>query len=158
MTIGAVLVGVVALTVLGIAVAVDRGDPRWMFLGLPFSIVLFVAGRYAPVAYRLEADGVHVERRAGDAVIPYGAIREADRAPRQVRGMTVLGSRGVFGTFGRFWNAALGLYRLHLSNTDGVVWLRTPGGWIGLSPDRPDEFLERLRRRLASPRSGPLLG
>ena len=135
-------------TVLGIVFAVKSGEPRWIFLSLPLSLMLWVVGRYAPTGYRLAPDGVHVERRAGPCVIPYRRIRTVDRAPRQVNGLSVLGSRGVFGRFGRFWNASLGFYRLHLSNRDAVVWLGTEDGWVGLSPDRPDEFVERLHARI----------
>jgi hypothetical protein len=43
----------------------------------------------------------------------------------------------------------LGFYRLFLTNRDSVVWLATDDGWVGLSPARPAEFVERLRSRLA---------
>lgn len=151
-TIGAVVLAVGAFTVVGIAFTVRSGDPLWLFIGLPFTVVLFVIGRYAPTGYRLTADGVHVERRAEALVIPYRRIRSVDQTPRQVSGMSVFGSRGVFGRFGRFWNTSLGFYRLYLSNRDAVVWLATEGGWVGLSPDRPDEFVERLHVRAGLPR------
>ncbi len=138
----------VAATGLGIVFTVKSGDLRWIFLGLPFTIVLFAAGRVAPNAYRLGADGVHVERRAGPKVIPYRAIRGVDRESRPTGGLSLLGSKGLFGRFGRFWNPTLGFHQLWLSNTDAVVWLQTTGGWMALSPDRPDEFVERLRTRL----------
>ena len=137
-----------ALTVVGVAFTVRSGDPLWLFIGLPFSVVVFVIGRHAPTGYRLAADGLHVERRVGPLVIPYRRIRSVDRVPRQVGGMSVFGSRGVFGHFGRFWNTSLGFYRLYLSNRNAVVWLATEGGWVGLSPDRPHEFVERLGGRL----------
>jgi len=144
-----VLVGVVALSIGGVIFTIQSGDPRWIFLSLPFAVVLFVTGRYAPLAYRLAADGVHVERKAGPKVIAYRAIRSADREPRQVQGMSVFASRGLFGRFGRFWNTQLGHYRLYVTKPEAVVWLATDDGWVGLSPERPDEFLERLRGRLA---------
>ena len=147
-TIGAVVLAVGAFTVLGVVFAAKSGEPRWIFLSLPFTLMLFVIARYAPTGYRLAANGVHVERRAGALVIPYRRIRAVDRAPRQVAGMSVFGSRGVFGRFGRFWNTSLGFYRLYLSNRDAVVWLATEGGWVGLSPDRPHEFMERLQARV----------
>jgi len=28
-----------------------------------------------------------------------------------------------------------------------VVWLKTTRGWIALSPERPDDFVARLRAR-----------
>jgi hypothetical protein len=142
------VLGVVGVSILGVVFTIQSGDGRWLFFGLPFTVVLFVMGRYAPSGYRLGADGVHVERRAGPVVIPYATIRTADAEPRPVGGLTLLGSRGVFGRFGRFWSPRLGHHRLFLTNTDTVVWLATDGGWVGLSPERPAEFLERLHTRL----------
>jgi PH (Pleckstrin Homology) domain-containing protein len=140
------------LTVAGLVCAIQRGDPRWMFLSLPFTLAVFVMGRYGPVGYRLAVDGVRVERRAGPVTIPYRRIRGVDRQPRPIAGMSIFGSQGVFGRFGRFWNMRLGLYRLFLTNRTTIVWLATDDGWLGLSPDRPDEFVAGLRARLASPR------
>ncbi|HSF03907.1 MAG TPA: PH domain-containing protein [Solirubrobacterales bacterium] len=143
----------VGLTGLGIFFTAQRGDLRWIFLGLPFTLVLFVAGRFAPTGYRLGLEGVRIERRAGAKVIPYRAIRGVDREPRRTVGMSMLGSNGVFGRFGRFWNLRLGFYQLWLSNTRTVVWLHASDGLIALSPDRPDEFVARLRARLPRDRS-----
>ena len=137
------------LTIVGIVCAMKRGDPRWMFLSLPFTLMVFVMGRYGPTGYRLAADGIRVERRAGAVVIPYRRIRGVDRESRSIAGMSIFGSQGVFGRFGRFWNMRLGFYRLFLTNRDTVVWLATDDGWLGLSPDRPDEFVGRLRAHLA---------
>jgi len=139
---------VVGFSILGVAFAVTTGNPRWMFLSLPFAVILFVIGRYAPQGYRLTADGVHVERRAGPRVIPYRTIRSADRVARPLAGISVTASKGLFGRFGRFWNSTLGSYRLFLTNRDTVVWLQTTTGLIGISPDRPDEFVALLRTRI----------
>lgn len=137
------------MTILGIVFAVQSGNPRWLFLSLPLTLVLFGAGRFAPTGYRLAGDGIRVERKAGAKVIPYRKIRGVDREERRVNGLTLLGSRGVFGRFGSFWNPSLGLYRLYLSNRENVVWLATDDGLVGLSPDRPEEFVEHLQSRLA---------
>lgn len=153
-TLGAVLVGTVGMTILGVVFTAKSGELFWLLMSLPFTVMLFLAGGRAPTGYRLAPDGVHVERRAGPAVIPYRQIRAVDREARPVNGMTVGGSRGVFGRFGRFWNGRLGFYRLFLSNRESVVWLETEGGWVGLSPDRPAEFVERLRSRLPPARPG----
>jgi Bacterial PH domain len=136
------------MTLLGLVATVQSGDPRWLFMSLPCSLILFVVGRFAPTGYRFGARGVHVERRVGDRVIPYHAIRDADRLERPIRGISLAASKGVFGRFGRFWNPRLGFYRLYVSDARSVVWLQTDGGLVGLSPDRPDEFLTRLRAHL----------
>ncbi|MBI4246157.1 MAG: hypothetical protein HY614_03115 [Candidatus Rokubacteria bacterium] len=124
------------------------GEPRWFSLPLPFALILFFVARFAPTGYRLAPDGLHVERRAGPTVIAYAMIRSVDRLPRPLAGFGLNASKGVFGRFGRFWNTTLGFYRLFLTNRQNVVWLQTSGGWVGLSPDRPDEFVERLSRRI----------
>jgi hypothetical protein len=149
-TLGAVVVSVAGLTLLGVVLMLKSGDPSWLLIGLPFTLALFVIARLAPAAYALASDGVHIERRAGPRVIPYRTIRGVDRLPRRVSGLSVTASKGIFGRFGRFWNMELGFYRLFLTNTDAVVWLDTTDGLIGLSPDRPDEFVERLQARLAA--------
>jgi hypothetical protein len=143
------VIGVVGLTVVGIVATARTGEPLWLFISLPFSLGLWVIGRYSPSGYRLAGDGIHVERRAGDKVFPYRRIRSVDREDRPIRGMSVLGTKGAFGRVGRFWNGTLGFYELHLTNPDGVVWLETEGGWVALSPDRPDEFVDRLKARLS---------
>ena len=120
------------------------GDARWLFLSLPFMLMIFVMGRFAPTGYRLAPDGVRVERRARSTVIPYRRIRAVDRQPRSVAGLSMFGSQGVFGRFGTFWNMRLGFYRLYVTNRAAVVWLATDDGWVGLSPDRPEEFVRRL--------------
>jgi hypothetical protein len=140
----AVVLSVGVATIFGILWAVRVGDPRWMFLSLPFMLMVFVMGRYAPTGYRLAPDGIRIERRAGPVVIPYRRIRAVDQGSRSVVGMSLFGSQGVFGRFGTFWNMRLGFYRLYLTNRDAVVWLATEEGWVGLSPDRPDEFMARL--------------
>jgi PH (Pleckstrin Homology) domain-containing protein len=150
-----VLLGVVGMTVLGIVFTAESGDPRWLFASLPFALVLFVVGRLAPAGYRLAPDGVRVDRRAGPIVIPYRTIRSVDREPRRLGGVMLLGSRGVFGRFGRFWSPSLGVYRLYLTNREQVVWLTTERGLVGLSPDRPAEFVERLAARLGLLGRGP---
>lgn len=141
------------LSAVGVVLAVRNGDPRWLLVSLPFTLLLWIFGRLAPTAYTLGGDGVHIHRRAGVLVIPYRTIRAVDTEPRSLAALTTFGSRGLFGHFGRFWSPRLGSFRLYLANRRDVVWLATDGGWVGLSPDRPREFVERLQRRLPPDRA-----
>lgn len=139
----------VGLSIAGIVATIVTGHPPWLFLSMPFTLMLFIAARYAPMGYRLAPDGLHVERKAGDRVFPYRTILAVDREPRPIRGTSLMAVKGIFGRFGRFWNGTLGVYRLFLTNTQTIVWLKTDTGLVALSPDRPDEFVERLTARLA---------
>ena len=134
--------------VLGVVLMIRLHDLLWLFLSLPFSVMLWIAARYAPQGYRLGTDGVHVERKVGEAVIAYRDIRGVDRERRPYKGLSFGASTGLFGRFGKFWNPQLGFFRLFLANTHTIVWLSTAEGWVGLSPERADEFCTRLEARL----------
>jgi hypothetical protein len=131
-----------------VVLTATTGDPRWLLVSLPFTLILWIFGRFAPTAYALGDDGVQVHRRAGVLVIPYRTILAVDTEHRSLTALTTFGSRGIFGHFGRFWSPRLGNFRLYLANSRDVVWLATDDGWVGLSPDHPQEFVERLRHRL----------
>lgn len=146
------VLGIGATSALGVVLVARGHDLLWLFLGLPFAAMLLVALRYAPTGYRLAPDGVHVERRAGPKVIPYATIRHVDREVRRWSGLTATGSNGLFGRFGWFWNLNLGLYRLYITNRVDLVWLLTTQGWVGLSPERPDDFVAALGARLGTTR------
>jgi hypothetical protein len=144
-----VVLGVGVVGVLGVLLTALTGALVWLLMSLPFSIALLLMNRFAPRGYSLAGDGLRIERRAAVKIVPYRTIRGADRMPRPVKGLTVHGSRGIFGHFGRFWNPTIGIYRLFLTNQTTVVWLETDDGLIAVSPDRPDEFVARLEARLA---------
>lgn len=154
-TLAALVLVIGGTTVFGFVMTVRSGDIRWLFLSLPFIVMLWIAARFAPTGYRLAADGIHVERRAGRKVIAYRDIRGVDRVSRSVKGLTFAGSNGLFGRFGSFWSPRLGFYRLFLANTDTIVWLSTVQGWVALSPDRPEEFCARLAARLPDEKRPP---
>ena len=147
-TLAAIILTVGGTTLFGLVMMIHTQDFRWLVLSLPFLIILLVASRFAPSGYRLAADGVHIERKVGPKVLPYRDILAVDRERRSLKGLTFAGSNGLFGRFGRFWNPRLGLYRLFLSNTSSVVWLKTSAGWVAVSPDRPDEFAAGVQARL----------
>jgi hypothetical protein len=144
-----VILGTVGFTLLGVLLTARTGELLWLFLSVPATLALLLMARFAPVGYRLGPEGVSVERRAGPKVIPYRDIRSVDRLVRPVAGLSMTASNGIFGRFGHFWNMTLGFYRLFLTDRDNLVWLQTTQGWIGLSPDQPDEFVERLSSKIA---------
>jgi Bacterial PH domain len=148
-TLGAVAFGTLGFTLLGVLLTARSGELLWLFLSVPITLALLVMARYAPTGYRLGPEGVVIERRAGAKVIPYREIRSVDRIPRPIGGISMTASNGVFGRFGHFWNSTLGFYRLFVTDRDKIVWLGTTRGWTGLSPDRPDEFVERLSGKIA---------
>ncbi|HYS18372.1 MAG TPA: hypothetical protein VET45_15720 [Candidatus Binatia bacterium] len=98
------MLGIAGMTVLGVVLTARSGDLRWLFLGLPLTLVLLLVARFAPIGYRLTGEGLRIERKAGPRIIAYRRIRGVDAEARPMSGFTVTGSKGVFGRFGLFWN------------------------------------------------------
>ncbi|PYN91714.1 MAG: hypothetical protein DMD91_33695 [Candidatus Rokuibacteriota bacterium] len=87
-------------------------------------------------------------RRRSRGATAHGRRRRAvSRHPRRRSRTTVPRFLGRF-TFGRGWRPGLGAYRILITNSFDVVWLQTTRGWVALSPERPEEFVARLRTRI----------
>ncbi len=153
-----VIAGVVGL---GLAIGVPiltsawlvavTSDPVFVIFPLPFIGAMWLIQGLAPSGYRLEDRGVRIERRWLSRRLPYVAIRDVDRIARPIGGLFALGLNGLFGSWGLRWNRRTGLHYLAIANTRDLVYLQTLTGLLVLSPERPDDFVVELRRRLASP-------
>ena len=150
LTVVGLVVGIGSPLIAGISAMAATGAPWLLLLPILIALIFLVSARLAPRAYRLGADGVHVERRGtANVVVPYRDIRGVDRVRRSLVGLGA-GSNGFLGrfTFGRGWRPGLGAYRILITNSFDVVWLQTTRGWVALSPERPEEFVARLRTRI----------
>ena len=63
-----------------------------------------------------------------------------------------MGLNGLFGSHGPRWNPSTGWHYLAIANTEDLVFLRTRGGLVVLSPSRPEEFVAALTARIGSRR------
>lgn len=133
---------------LSVVLVATSGDPSLLMLPLPFLGALWVIQGLAPSGFTLEPAGVRLERRWLVRRLPYASILGCDREPRCLGGAFALGLNGLFGSRGWRWNPRTGWHYLAITNTRDLVWLRTSGGLVVISPSRPDEFVTRLRARL----------
>jgi hypothetical protein len=124
------------------------GDPTALILPLPFLGALWAIQGLAPSGYTLEAGGVRLERRWLRRLIPYDRITGCDRRRRPIGGLLAAGFNGLSGPR---WNPRSGWHYLAITNTDDLVFLETRGGFVVLSPSRPDEFVAALSARLPTP-------
>lgn len=136
---------------LSVALVATTGDPSALILPLPFLGALWVIQGLAPSGYTLEEHGVRIERRWLRRLIPYDRITGCDRERRPIGGLLAAGINSLFGSYGPRWNPRSGWHYLAITNTDDVVFLRTRGGLVVLSPSHPDEFVSALAARLPIP-------
>lgn len=142
--------GFFAPFLLSVALVATSGDTSLLILPFPFLGGLWVLHGLAPAGFALEDQGLRLGRRWLSRLLPYPAILGCDREPRRIGGLGALGVNGLFGSHGWRWNPRTGRHYLFITNTRDLVYLHTRGGLVVVSPSRPDEFVARLRSRLAS--------
>jgi hypothetical protein len=135
---------------LSVAMVAASGELSLLILPLPFLGALWTIQGLAPSGYTLEDRGVRIERRWLGRLIPYQHIVGCDRQRRPIGGLLAAGLNNLFGSHGPRWNPRLGWHYLAITNTDDLVFLDTPGGFVVLSPGDPDAFVSALRARIAA--------
>jgi hypothetical protein len=57
-----------------------------------------------------------------------------------------VGAGGLWGAFGWLWTRRRGIVQMHISRTTDLVWIERGGErpWL-ITPERPGEFIQRLR-------------
>ena len=95
---------------------------------------------------------MRLERRWLARLVPYSGSLDGDRTPRPIGGLLALGLNGLFGSHGWRWNPRTGWHYLAITNTSDLVYLTTKRG-SSCSRREPDQFVERLRARLAPARA-----
>jgi hypothetical protein len=133
---------------LSVVLVATSGDLSLLILPLPFLGALWLAQGLAPSGYRLDADGLRLERRWLARLVPYPAIRSVDRERRPIGGVGAIGLNGLFGAHGWRWNPRTGWHYLAIANTSDLVYLHTRAGLVVISPAEPDRFAALLGQRL----------
>jgi hypothetical protein len=120
---------------------------------------LLLAGAYAwsPRSYTISEGSIIVKRLIGSARIPVSGIREARIAtPDDFRGcIRLFGNGGLFGYYGQFRTAKLGICTWYVTNQSHAVVVVTRAGTSVFSPDDVDGFLAAIRAAAPVPPAPP---
>lgn len=123
------------------------GILRWLLVAIMLATPVFVMAQ-APRGYDVRDGALHVQRLAGDIVVPAGAIASATPVTLQDLGrlLRTFGSGGAHGYFGRFRSSTLGPLNLQAVRRDRLVLVTRNDGApaLVLSPDDPDALLAAL--------------
>jgi hypothetical protein len=148
---------VTVLVLLGLAIgftglAVARpGMPRAVLLLVAVACagILAVTWAYRPIGYSFSNGALLVQRKAGDVVLPFTDIRDAQIDPSPFDGaIRVAGSGGLFGFWGRFRSRRLGWFTAYATRRDRGVVLEVAGRRVVLTPDEPERLLADVRPRM----------
>ena len=145
----------VALTVVGLAIIGGAGL-LFVLLPVPFLalrlgvpaaclVIILLTYRYSPCGYSVGPEGIRIHQGLGSTLLPLTSLRAVRRAgPGELCGLRTFGSGGLFGYFGWFWNRRFGHHLIYARSRHNLVLLEAGRVYL-LSPDRPEEFIQRLR-------------
>ncbi len=151
------LVAVAEVLLVRAVFSFSRGQPGHAaaVVGVLLSVGIFAGiARFAPWDYRVQRDAIVVGRLGPPLLIRYEGIREIRRTHRKEIGFAwrIFGSAGFLGWFGLFRSRSLGEFRACATNQrDLVLITRTNGAKMVISPDRPEAFLEAVRKNMQCP-------
>jgi hypothetical protein len=108
--------------------------------------VIATAGLFLIRGYRLDGDGLHVERLLWADRIPLAALRRAWPDPKATsRSLRLFGNSGFFCIAGLFSNRTLGRYRAFATDPGRAVVLQIGARTVVVTPDEPQRFLSALQ-------------
>ena len=148
-------VGLLLPALIALVAAAVYGEYWALLLPVPFAVLIGIAALFRPRAFTIDDRYVSVERSIGPVRFPLADIRIV-RAPPvwpQSKPVSMLATRGLFGTYGWFWNRDWGTHRIYLTDPDAAVELeRRDANRVVMTPaDRP-KFLRTIEA--ASRRAG----
>ena len=120
---------------------------RNVFVGAISLALIFVAYAYSPRGYVISEGALLIQRLAGTVRMPLLDLREARPAMQaDFRGCRrVWGSGGLFGYYGRFRTATLGLCTWYVTDRSRAVVARFREKTVLVSPGDVAGFLETIR-------------
>lgn len=139
--------GIVLPLLVGLGAAALYGEYWALALPLPFLLLIGIASLFRPRAYRIGTDRFAVLRSIGAIEWQIADIKTVRVPPiwPQSRAVAVMAMRGLFGTYGWFWNREWGTHRLYLTDLDKAIEIeRANGQRIVVTPDDTRGFVSAL--------------
>lgn len=102
--------------------------------------------------YRLTRDELLVVRRNRHTRFPLAGLTEAIVVPDAMAwALKIAGNDGLVAITGSYWSKRLGRFRALVTDRQRTVVLRWTDRCLVVSPDRPEEFVREVHRRIGRP-------
>lgn len=122
---------------------------RFLGIALPLAIIAGTAA-FSVRGYSIEDGQIRIHRLGWSTTYPVDTVQDAEVVPGIMKGsIRTWGNGGLFGFVGHFQNDRLGAYRAYATNATDIVHLRIDGESIVITPNRPGEFVGRLKQHAA---------
>ena len=124
--------------------------PWWSSLLVFCTTVSIVAGTalWTVRAYDITPDALCIQRLFWQTQISLAGLRSAELIPNAAaRSYRSCGNGGLFAFWGWYHNKTLGNFRMWATDLERTVVLRFERRTVVVSPDRPAEFIQQVRRK-----------
>lgn len=141
-------VGLALPALVGIIFAAVYGKYWALALPIPFAMVLGIAASFRPRGFLVDAQSIAVVRTIGAITWPLSqiAILRAPPAWAPTKPIALMATRGLFGTYGWFWNRVWGAHRIYMTDPDEAVEIElTSGRHIVVTPAAHRDFIAAVR-------------
>ena len=115
-------------------------------------IIVFIATvigglGFMPIRLTLRNDKITLQRLFGPINIPLNEIIELKAISNEeiVNSIRTLGSGGLFGYLGKFWNKKIGKYSMYATNLNELIFIRTNRRTYVFGCKNRDEFIESVK-------------
>ena len=124
---------------------ITTGVVEFLLLG-----TMLFAWLFAPRSYSIDNTTLIIHRIIRDKEIPLSSLKSITYFPEVKKGITIrtFGNGGLFGYFGRFYNDAVGNFRMYSSKGSDFYILDLSDQKIGISPDNK-ALIEMLQSRIS---------
>lgn len=141
-----ILITGILLVILG-AVLFAEPNPVVSFI---IWITILGCAAFGIYGYHIGHKHLKIKRLGWTKKVSFSEISSAEVKPNAMKGsIRSFGNGGLFGYVGSFRNSILGSYKAYVTKKENTVLIETTDEKrILVSPDKPDEFVEVLNRKI----------
>ena len=123
------------------------GSEPLMFVALYSPILILIVAMFFMIrGYVLSGDALFVRRLFWNSKIDLSGLTTVEFNPEAMsKSIRTFGNGGLFAICGFFRNKTLGSYRAFATDPKKSVVLKFPGKVIVVTPDRPEEFVGKIK-------------
>lgn len=113
------------------------------------TILIFLSYAFSPLGYTVDHKEIKIQRIIKSIIIPLSAVKEVRFDPKagDLKAARLFGSGGLFGYYGKFRSADLGVHDRYVTDCKKSVVIYADKTYV-ISPDRPEVFVGLVEGRI----------
>lgn len=113
------------------------------------AILIFLSYAFSPLGYTVDHKEIVIQRIIKSIIIPLSTVKGVKFDPKAggLRAVRLFGSGGLFGYYGKFRSAELGVHDRYVTDCKKSVVIYANKTYV-ISPDKPEVFVELVKGKI----------